>query len=233
MTRLPFILFLALTSSAFGDVQFDRNIRPILSDRCFQCHGPDEHDRRGKLRLDESGGVDGAYTMGVLKPGSLSESELWQRIHSDDPDEVMPPPEAKKKPITENERALIKQWIEEGAVYQDFWAFVPPKVPALEAGEGHPIDQVVQRQLQAEGRELGAETDKRSLIRRVTLDITGLPPTREEIHQFLADTSAGAYEALVDRLLAEHAYGEHMTKYWLDLVRFADTNGIHHDHYRD
>ena len=233
MTRLLLILLLALTASAFGDVQFDRDIRPILSDRCFQCHGPDEHDRRGKLRLDETGGVDGAYTMGVLKPGSLSESELWQRIHSEDPDEVMPPPEAKKKPVTENERALIKQWIEEGAAYQDFWAFVPPKVPALEAGKGHPIDQVVQRQLQAEGRELGAETDKRSLIRRVTLDITGLPPTREEIHQFLADASAGAYEALVDRLLAKHAYGEHMTKYWLDLVRFADTNGIHHDHYRD
>jgi hypothetical protein len=233
MTRLLLIFLLAIVTTAFGDVQFDRDIRPILSDRCFQCHGPDEHDRRGKLRLDQTGGADGAYTKGALSPGSLADSELWQRIHHQDPDEVMPPPEAEKKPLTKTERALIRQWIEEGAAYQDFWAFVPPKIPVVEVGEGQPIDQLVQRQLKSEGRQLSPEADRRRLIRRATLDITGLPPTRKEIREFLADTSEGAYEALVDRLLAKHAYGEHMTKYWLDLVRFADTNGIHHDHFRD
>lgn len=228
MKRLLSFLFLCLLTAS-AEVQFDRDIRPILSDRCFQCHGPDEHDRQGKLRLDKTDGIDGAYTMGALKPGSLAESEVWQRLHSDDSDEVMPPPEARKKPFTESERSLIKQWIEEGAVYQDFWAFVPPKEP----GEEPSIDALVRRQLKAEGRNLSAGATRRQLIRRLAFDLTGLPPTREEIHDFLSDASEGAYEALVDRLLSKRAYGEHMTKYWLDLVRFADTNGMHHDHYRD
>ena len=214
-----------------NEINFSRDVRPILSDRCFQCHGPDEHERKGKLRLDETAGPHGAYTTGALTPGSLAESNVWARLVTTDPDEVMPPPEAKKKPITEKERALIKQWIEEGAAYEGFWAFVPPKMPALSrAAEGmQAIDELVERPLARKGLTLKSTADQRTLLRRVTFDLTGLPPTREEMAAFLADTSPEAYEHLVDRLLANKRYGEHMTKYWLDLVRFAETWGHEQD----
>ncbi len=233
--------FLAVMASA-AEVQFNRDIRPLLSDRCFRCHGPDEHERKAKLRLDQADGPEGAYRNHkgsiALKPGSTELSSLWQRITSDDPDEIMPPPEAKKPPLTAAEKALVKRWIEEGANYEDFWAFVPPRHPALPTVSNpdwseKPIDLFVFRRLDAEGLKPKPRADRRTLIRRATLDLTGLPPTREEIHEFLEDTSPNAYEHLIDRLLDKSQYGEHMTKYWLDLVRFADTNGIHHDHYRD
>lgn len=223
-------------------VNFNQDIRPILSDRCFHCHGPDEHDRKKKLRLDLAQGDDGAYRVrkGVagIKPGSLKESSVWQRIITDDEDDVMPPTDAHKKPLTPEEKELIKRWIEEGAEYQDFWAFVPPKSPALPKVKNsgwsqHPIDLFALRMIEKKGLSYSKGADKRSLIRRLTFDLTGLPPTRSEIRQFLEDNSPKAYERLVDRLLANKQYGEHMTKYWLDLVRFADTNGRHHDQYRE
>jgi hypothetical protein len=237
--RLAFItagiLALPAISAAEPTISFNRDVRPILSDRCFQCHGPNEHDRQADLRLDQAEGEAGAYR--AIEPGSIEDSELWVRITSED-DDVMPPPDSHKKPLTDDEKRILKRWIEEGAEYADFWAFVPPRKPAVpEVGDPRwsrqPIDRFVLRRLQAEGLTPNPTADQRALIRRLTFDLTGLPPTRDEIRAYLADTSPDSYERLVDRLLARPQYGEHMTRYWLDLVRFADTNGIHHDHYRD
>lgn len=224
------------------DVSFNRDVRPILSDRCFACHGPDPHERKGKLRLDQPDGPEGAYRthkgFTAIKPGSLEDSEVWYRIVTEDPDEVMPPPKAHKKPLSAEERDVIKRWIEAGAPYEQFWAFVPAEMPGEpkvtnQKWSDQPIDLHVLQRLEEESLQPSPEADKRILIRRLTLDLTGLPPSREEIHAFLADESPGAYEALVDRLLATTDYGEHMARYWLDLVRFADTNGMHKDFYRN
>jgi len=221
-------------------IRYNRDIRPLLADRCFHCHGPDQADRQAALRLDQADGDEGAYrdAAGVvaIKPGSLEESELWKRIISEDADSVMPPPGSHKKALTTEEQELFRRWIEQGANYESFWAFIPPTSPAIlegDAGTKSPIDQIVCRRLEAEGRSPSPVADRRTLIRRVTLDLTGLPPTRAEIDDFLNDDTPDAYEKLVDRLLDSPHYGEHMAKYWLDVVRFADTNGIHHDHYRD
>lgn len=227
-----------LTEAGAAEVRFNRDIRPLLSDRCFHCHGPDEHDRKAKLRLDQAEGPEGAYrerkASVAIKPGSLEKSELWRRISSTDPDEVMPPPDSHKQPLSPAEKELFRQWIIEGAGYEDFWAFVAPKTPKLpEDVDGQPIDRLVRRQLKAEGLSPAPRADKRTLIRRLAFDLTGLPPTRKEIRAFLDDESPNAYEKLVDRLLKSPHYGEHLAKYWLDLVRFADSNGIHHDHYRE
>ena len=224
------------------EISFNRDVRPILSDRCFACHGPDVHERKAKLRLDEPDGPDGAYRtrkgVTAIKPGSLDDSELWYRITTDDADDVMPPPDAHKKPLTGDERAIIKRWIEAGAPYEKFWAFVPPERAAIPevADRGwseRPIDRFVLKHLESSGKKPSPAADRRTLIRRVTFDITGLPPTRDGVRAFVADDRPEAYEALVDGLLARPAYGEHMTRYWLDLVRFADTNGMHKDFYRN
>ncbi|MCM8542129.1 MAG: DUF1549 domain-containing protein, partial [Lentisphaeraceae bacterium] len=239
-----YFLFLLLTliypTYAEKKINFNRDIRPILSDRCFHCHGPDEHDRKKKLRLDITDSDDGAYRVrkgkAAIKPGSPEESTVWQRIITDDEDDVMPPSDSHKKQLTAEEKALIKQWIQEGAEYQTFWAFVPPAkkaVPQVKAETFNPIDNFVIENLEEKKINPKGLADKRTLIRRVSFDVTGLPPTREEIQTFLNDTSPNAYQKLIDRYLAKEQYGEHMTKYWLDLVRFADTNGMHHDHYRE
>ncbi|MCH2209200.1 MAG: PSD1 and planctomycete cytochrome C domain-containing protein [Lentisphaerales bacterium] len=222
-------------------INFNQQIRPILSDKCFHCHGPDENDRKKSLRLDLADGHDGAYRLrkgkAGIKPGSPSESTVWQRIITDDEDDVMPPSDYHKKPLTSDEKALIKQWIKEGAEYKEFWAFVPPTEPAKpkvsKDWSKHPIDLFALSKMSSKGLKPSKEAEKRNLIRRVTFDLTGLPPTRDEIHSFLNDKSKKAYEKLVDRLIAKSQYGEHMTKYWLDLVRYADTNGRHHDQYRE
>jgi hypothetical protein len=240
LTSLP-----ELQSIAYGadprPVRYDGDIRPLLSDRCFHCHGPDASDRHAGLRLDQVGGDEGAYRqagdgIAIIKPGSAAESELWRRITSTDPDVMMPPPDSHKKPLTAQEQELFRRWIEEGAQYESFWAFIPPKPPLLPSAESisdSPIDQLARQRLHDEGLSPASPADRRTLIRRVTFDLTGLPPTRDEIQRFLNDDSPGAYEQLVIRLLDSPHYGEHMAKYWLDLVRFADTNGIHHDHLRD
>ena len=223
-------------------INFSRDVRPILADRCFHCHGPNEDDREAELRLDRAEGPDGAYrtldeSTAAIKPGSLAESALWYRLTTED-DDAMPPPDSSKEPLSADEREIIKRWIEEGAEYADFWAFVPPTAPSVPEVENQQwsvrrIDRIVLARLEAEGLAPSPAADRRTLIRRLSLDLTGLPPTREQIHGFLADTEEGSYERLVDRLLAKPQYGEHMARYWLDLVRFADTNGIHHDHYRE
>lgn len=233
---------IGLAQTAAEPVSFNRDIRPILADRCFHCHGPDEHERQANLRLDRSGGEDGAYRTSddstAIKPRSLEASVVWQRIVSTDPGEMMPPPDAQKKPLTEREKRLVKLWIEQGAEYEDHWALVAPRKPAKPRVESHDwsdqtVDLFVLRNLERRRLKPKSRADRRTLIRRLTLDLTGLPPTRAEIAAFLTDDKDGAYERLVDQLLARPQFGEHTARYWLDLVRFADTNGIHHDHFRD
>ena len=246
MIRFPIPCIVALSAAPLTassvEVEFNRDIRPILSDRCFACHGPDANKRKAELRLDTAEGPDGAYRThqgsAALKPGSLAESEVWHRMTTEDEEDVMPPPEAHKPPLSKSERELVRRWIEQGAPYDDFWAFVPPRAPAVpqvKNGEWshQPIDLHVLQQLESLGRSPSARANRRILIRRVTFDLTGLPPTREEISAFLADERPDAYGRLVDGLLASPRYGEHMTRYWLDLVRFADTNGMHKDFYRN
>ncbi|MEM0925486.1 MAG: DUF1549 domain-containing protein, partial [Planctomycetota bacterium] len=218
------------------DVKFNRDIRPLLSDRCFHCHGPDEGDRQAGLRLDQADAEGGAHESAIV-PGSSEASELFARIISEDPDVIMPPPDSHKKSLTDEEKDLIRRWIDQGGQYEGFWAFQAPQMPSFPTGalaEGaDPIDQLVAVSLKQDGLAFASQADKRTLIRRLSLDLTGLPPSREEIHEYLSDTSEHAYAKAVDRMLAKPQYGEHMARYWLDLVRFADSNGIHHDHFRD
>ena len=222
--------------------EFNRDIRPILSEKCFQCHGPDANSRESDLRLDIPDSHEGPFFdrggYQVIQPGSLESSELWQRLTTDDEDLAMPPSGAHKDPLSAAQLAMVRQWILDGAPYEEFWAFVPPRKSTLPTvGNSdwtlNRIDNFVLAPLEAEQVRPQPRADKRTLIRRLTFDLTGLPPTRAEVHRFLHDHSNSAYERLVDRLLASPKYGEHMAKYWLDLVRFADTNGIHHDHYRE
>lgn len=242
--RLIPVLLASLTGIAQGaaEIGYNKDIRPILSNKCFQCHGPDEGARKAKLRLDQASGDHGAHRIhkGIqaIKPGDLENSELWHRITTEDVGDVMPPPDSHVDAITGDERALIKEWIMDGAEYEDFWAFVPPRdagipEPTEAAWSDQSIDRFVLARLEKAGVKPSPRADRRSLIRRVSFDLTGLPPSLEEIQAFLDDGSKNAYEGLVDRFLAKPQYGEHMAKYWLDLVRFADTSGMHHDHYRD
>lgn len=223
-------------------INFNRDIRPILSNKCFQCHGPDEEERAEDLRLDIPDGEQGALTpredYRIIQPGDLEGSELWWRINSEYEDEQMPPRDSHKEPLSEREIELFRQWIEEGGDYQAFWAFVAPEKSApakIDHGNwgANPIDGRVLAQLEKKGLQPASEADKRTLIRRATFDLTGLPPTLQEIDDFLSDKSPEAYEKLVDRLLAQESYGEHMARYWADLVRLSDTNGMHKDFHRE
>jgi hypothetical protein len=239
---IVFLLSLPVTLLAESKLNFNQDVRPILSDRCFHCHGPDEESREKKLRLDIADGKEGAYRVrkgkAAIKPGSLQGSEVWKRLSTDDEEDIMPPMDSHKKQLTDKERAIIKQWIKEGAKYEGFWAFQIAKKPATPTVKNsswskQPIDLLVLKQLEKKSLKVSSAADKRTLIRRVTFDLTGLPPTLEEIKLFLADNSPQAYEKLVEGLIAKKQYGEHMAKYWLDLVRFADTNGMHKDFYRN
>ena len=229
-------------ASAAEPVNFNRDIRPLLSDRCFQCHGPNKASRQAQLRFDTAltGEGLGEERDGkpVVRAGDLEGSALWRRVTSVDPDEVMPPRDSHKPRLNDEETELVRRWILEGAKYEEFWAFVVPQPTALpevndDTWSSQRIDQFVLSRLEQEGWKPQPAAERRSLLRRVTLDLTGLPPTRQEIADFLGDPSDKAYERAVDRLLGQVQYGEHMARYWLDLVRFADTNGIHHDHFRE
>ena len=217
-------------------VDFNRDILPILADRCFHCHGPDEEHREAGLRLDLADDDEGALL--VIEPGDIDGSELWHRISTSDEELRMPPISAHKQPLGADEQELFRRWILEGAVYEKHWSFVTPRRAAagdieFEGWRRGRIDPYVAARLQEEGRDPKPAADKRTLIRRVTLDLTGLPPTVEQIDAFLRDDSPDAYEKLVDRLLEDEAYGEHMARYWADVVRLADTNGMHKDFFRD
>ena len=232
-----------LTVSQAGDeVSFNLDVRPILSDRCFACHGFDANHREGNLRLDLSDGKEGAYRTHkgstALVPKSLKKSELWQRIITTDEDDVMPPADSHKKVLSQSEREIVKRWILQGAKYEKFWAFVPPQAPETPEVKkrdwsDQAIDSHILHRLEKVGIKPSTEADKRTLIRRLSFDLTGLPPTLEEVQAFVADDRSNAYESLVDDLIARPGYGEHMTRYWLDLVRFADSNGMHKDFYRN
>ena len=205
-------------------VAFNRDIRPLLSDNCFSCHGPDASHRQADLRLDLR---DDAITAGAIVPGKPAESALVTRILATDPDEIMPPPESHKK-LDDTQKALLARWIEQGAEYQPHWAYVPPvKQPV--PGDAHPIDHFLRSRLATVGLALSPEADRRTLIRRLSFDLTGLPPTPEEVEVFVNDQSPDAYDKLVERFLASPHYGERMAIGWLDVVRFADTIGYHSD----
>ena len=227
-------LWAAGPASAAGPLAFNRDIRPILSDNCFACHGFDAKKRKAGLRLDTPDGATTADKDGkvAVKPGSLEASELWSRINSSDRDEVMPPPDAHKQ-ITAAQKALLKQWIEAGAPYQKHWAFesiAHPTFPAFNAP--HPIDRFIGARWQEESLTGSPEADRETLIRRLSFDLRGLPPTPTEVDEFIQDEREQAYERLVDRFLASSHYGEHMAKHWLDVARYADTHGMHLDNER-
>ncbi|HLF93333.1 MAG TPA: DUF1549 domain-containing protein, partial [Planctomycetota bacterium] len=216
-------------------VQFNRDIRPILSDTCVQCHGPSAQVRKGNLRLDtrESAFAPAESGKTALVPGDLKKSELWHRISTSDPEEKMPPRKSGKK-LTPRETALLKRWIEQGATWQGHWSFLPLEKPAApKVAARNPIDSYILARLAEEGLKPSPEADRPTLARRLTLDLTGLPPTPAEVDAFVADRSPDAYEKLVDRLLASPRYGEHMTRFWLDLARYGDTHGLHLDNYRE
>ncbi|PHQ33094.1 DUF1553 domain-containing protein [Rhodopirellula bahusiensis] len=216
-------IFVAGFSPANADeVSFQEDVRPILSNHCFACHGPDENNNAAGFRLDIEGEAD--------------LDEVLVRIESEDSDSIMPPPEM-HKPLKPEQVAVLKKWIDEGAPYEAHWSFVAPtktELPELVKEEWDtPIDRFVRSKMESKGMMPRPRADRRTLIRRLSLDLTGLPPTADEIAAFLSDDSETAYQDLVDRLIAKPAFGEHMARYWLDLVRFADTNGMHHDHYRE
>jgi mono/diheme cytochrome c family protein len=216
-------------------VDFTREIRPILADKCFQCHGPDARQRKGKLRLDSRRDATEPAASGstALVPGHLDESELYQRITAEDPEERMPPASSKKA-LSPEEIARLKTWIEQGAAYQEHWAFVPPvrpKVPSVKNPSWcrNPIDFFVLARLEGEGLEPSTAADKVTLIRRLSLDLVGLPPSIEEVEPFLADKRQDADERLVDRLLDSPHYGERWGRIWLDAARYADSDGYEKD----
>jgi hypothetical protein len=224
----------ALLAQPPKTVEFNRDIRPILSDYCYTCHGPAKSTRKADLRLDTK---DGAFAdLGGYKavvPGSLKESKLWERITAKEASERMPPAKLGRK-LNDRQIDLLRRWIEQGAAWQEHWAFISPKRPDLRkvndpAWMHNPIDAFILARLDKEGIKPAPEASGETLIRRVTLDLTGMPPTLKEIDDFLKDTSPNAYEKVVDRLLASPRYGERMVLEWLDAARYSDTNGYQTD----
>ncbi|WP_169977546.1 PSD1 and planctomycete cytochrome C domain-containing protein [Tautonia rosea] len=231
------VLTTALPASAVADtpIDFARDVRPILSDTCFRCHGPDEADRKGGLRLDLPGGMFEPTPSGgvAVVPGSLDESELHWRITSDDDLDRMPPPDSGKS-LTPEQIATLNAWIEQGAPFEQHWGFIPPEQSELPSVSDpdwcrNPIDFFVRARLDAEGLEPSPEADRTTLIRRLSLDLIGLPPTPEEVDAFVNDQSPNAYEHLVNRLLASPHYGERWGRLWLDAARYADSDGYEKD----
>ena len=210
-------------------VDFQREVRPILSDACYHCHGPDKGSRMANLRLDVPGPA--------IVAGKPEESKLWKRINHATPALRMPPPAAHKT-LNDAQKDVLKRWISEGAAYKEHWSFTAPvkrELPAVKNAQWarNGIDRFLLARLEAEGLQPAAEADKRTLARRLSLDLTGLPPAPAEVESFLQDTAADAYERLVDRLMAKPQYGEHRGRYWLDAARYGDTHGIHVDNYRE
>ena len=214
------------------DVDFDRQVRPILAANCFACHGPDEETREADLRLDTSQGATadlGGHA--AIQPGDADASALIQRIESDDRDLLMPPPDSGHE-LSDSQRQTLRRWIQQGGEYQVHWSFVNPKPISLNS-DSHPIDQLVAIELQRSGLQPNPPADRYAWIRRVTLDLTGLPPTVEEADAFVDDPSEDAHLKVIDRLLASQSFGEHWARMWLDLARYADTRGYEKDNPRE
>jgi hypothetical protein len=205
-------------------ISYNRDIRPILSDNCFFCHGPDQNKRKAKLRLDVR---EEALAKEAFVPGKPDDSELVRRIFTTDTDDVMPPPDSHKH-LTPEQKELLRRWIAEGAAYERHWAYLPPVKAEVPAGRNG-IDFLVQKRLKEIGLKPSPEADRRTLARRLHFDLTGLPPEPEEVDEFEKDKSPQAYSRLVETLLASPHYGERMAMGWLDVVRFADTIGYHSD----
>ncbi|HWB08955.1 MAG TPA: DUF1553 domain-containing protein [Pirellulales bacterium] len=224
----------ALAENSAPPIDFNRDIRPILADNCFQCHGPDRSQRKADLRLDVQADALGKREgRAAVVPGDPGASELFRRITANDPDERMPPDDSNRR-LSPDQINLLKRWIELGAPWQGHWSLIPPKRPSVPRVEENgwpenPVDAFVLDRLRRERLAHSPEADKTTLLRRVTLDLTGLPPTPDEVDAFLADESADAYRRVVDRLLASPRYGERMAARWLDGARYADSNGYQSD----
>ncbi|MEQ9379271.1 MAG: PSD1 and planctomycete cytochrome C domain-containing protein [Pirellulales bacterium] len=223
---------IALSESWAADesVEFGRDVQPILARRCFTCHGPDEENREAELRLDS---LESIIDSGLIVPGVPGESELLRRVQSNDPDERMPPPDAEEL-LSEEEQNVLRDWITEGAVYSPHWAFVPPAKPQTPdtCGDEWPrndIDHFILTRLRANGLRPSPEADRHTLLRRVYLDLIGLPPMPQEVEAFVNNSDPQAYEKVVDRLLNSEHYGERWARLWLDLARYSDTNGYEKD----
>src|SRR5690606_644106 len=221
-------------------VDYNFHIRPILSDKCFACHGPDKNAREADLRLDTEEGAYKALVetagMHAIVPGHPDRSEAYKRITNTDETERMPPVSSNLV-LTDREVKLIERWIEQGAEYKPHWAFIPPEqVPVPTVRDGHwpanEIDHFVLARMEEKGFEPNPEAEKHHLLRRVSFDLTGLPPTEKQLERFLADGAANAYEKMVDELLATPAYGERMAMHWLDVARYADSYGYQDDDIR-
>jgi hypothetical protein len=231
----PLLLVLLQSSAVADDVRFNRDVRPILSTTCNKCHGPDDTHREAELRLDNEAGIRHAFD------GGLDKSKAWARIVSKDPEVVMPPPDSHVE-LKPKDIAIIKAWIEAGANYEGHWSFIAPirpepptahAEPALQKWVRNPVDAFILRRLAAEGLKPNGDADRERLLRRVTLDLTGLPPTIADIDAFLADASDTAYEKVIDRLLASPHFGERMAVVWMDAARYGDTSVFHADGPRD
>ena len=243
MNRLVFALVLASLNATWSHrvhaedsavplVQYNRDVRPILSDKCFACHGPDAEHREADLRLDVR---SGAIEAGAITPGNPNESLLVERILSSDDDLVMPPPSSGR--LTREEKETLIEWIKAGGNYQRHWAFEPVRrveLPQVEDASWprSPIDRFILRKLEESGLSPSQEASRRTLIRRLYLDLIGLLPNPEEVDSFLDDDSEGAYERLVDSLLDSDHYGERWGRHWLDQARYADSNGYTFDNAR-
>jgi hypothetical protein len=228
------IVTLVTPIQAEDKIEYNRDIRPILSDNCFRCHGPDSASRKANLRLDKR---ENAIELEAIVPKKPAESELIARIETHERDQVMPPPKSQKK-LTPAQKNLLNQWIAQGAEYQPHWSFIAPKKSAFPIVKDTdwaktPVDKFILAELERRGLKPAAEADRRTLARRLSLDLTGLPPTPSDVEAFVNDKSTNAYEKLVDKYLASPQWGEHRARYWLDLARYADTHGIHFDNYRE
>ena len=222
-------------------VSYNFNIRPILSDKCYKCHGPDAGKRQAGLRLDQPASAFKALKDNpdahILVPGSPEMSELFRRVSTNDTSEMMPPANSNLKRLTPHEVDLIKKWIKQGAKYEKHWAFIPPKlwpVPKVKdkSWPKNQVDNFILHKQEQYGLSPNPEADKERLLKRVSFDLTGLPPSLETMNRFLADKSPSAYEKVVDELMKSPAYGEKMTLHWLDVARYADSHGYQDDNYR-
>ena len=230
---LPFLFSIA-SNIVYSKVDFTTEVRPILSEYCFHCHGPDKSTREANLRLDLSEGAIkdlGGYS--AVVPGKPEDSELVFRLHSDDKDELMPPPETGKR-LSAKQKKILEDWIKQGAEYEEHWSFLPiskPSVPTetRKTKSAHPVDRFIAKKLENGNFSFAVPSDKKTLLRRLYFDLLGMPPTPDEAKQFLNDNTESAYDQLVDRLLADQRFGERMALHWLDLVRYSDTIGYHSD----
>ena len=232
--------FASGAAQANTSVKFNRDIRPILAENCYACHGPDNNARKAKLRLDTKEGIfeKTPKREPAVIPGDLEKSELWQRVTTTDEDDMMPPPDSHKV-LKPEQKELLKKWITSGAPWEGHWAYVKPERPEIPKVKAsgfpirNPIDAFILAKLQSKGLKPAPEADKRTIARRLSLDLTGLPPKPEVVERFLREASPEAYLKLVKLLMNSPQWGEHRGRYWLDAARNADTHGLHFDNYRE